>query len=483
VSKAMTDTFPAEYIERIERSILGAIMLRPQDCLPKCSWLTTAHFHDIRHQDIFGAILALEADGVSINENNIFLRLREQGKPTNPVYLFGLADGQLPFLESHWLNAIRTRKAQRDLSELVQKASVPGADIGPIFESVKAVVAQAESPDGRIFDELCARKFSPAQELKDATTVYSLGGVDICTSGNLTAITAHAKAGKSAFLGAMIAATLLTPTTAGADTLKIISKNPDGLALLHFDTEQSPYDHAQLLKRAMKRAERDQMPAWLQSYCLTGMSARNAWQALQMAVREAAAGFKAIHSILIDGVADMVADVNDAEECNAFVAELHDLAIKNDCPIVGVIHFNPGSEKVRGHLGSQLERKAETNLALKKDGEITVAWSEKQRRAPILKENGPSFRWSSTHGMHRSCAPEVSSAVQAAMNQIDAIYADKPSFTYTDLRSAIAAFDGKSSITAERTITKWQRLGLVRKSIGRLYVKGFNDETKLEPEA
>jgi hypothetical protein len=39
--------------------------------------------------------------------------------------------------------------------------------------------------------------------------------------------------------------------------------------------------------------------------------------------------------------------------------------------IVGVIHFNPGGEKTRGHLGSQLERKAETNLRL-----------DKVRRAP-----------------------------------------------------------------------------------------------------
>jgi hypothetical protein len=111
--------------------------------------------------------------------------------------------------------------------------------------------------------------------------------------------------------------------------------------------------------------------------------------------------------VLVDGVADLVVDVNDAGESNTYTAHLHQTAIEHDCAVVCVIHTNPSSEKTRGHLGSQLERKSETNLRLEKSGEITVVFSDKNRRAPIQKENGPRFVWSDEAGMHVSTEAEI----------------------------------------------------------------------------
>jgi len=36
--------------------------------------------------------------------------------------------------------------------------------------------------------------------------------------------------------------------------------------------------------------------------------------------------------------------VNNAEECNDFIAKLHALAISHDCPIISVLHENPAQE-------------------------------------------------------------------------------------------------------------------------------------------
>jgi hypothetical protein len=121
---------------------------------------------------------------------------------------------------------------------------------------------------------------------------------------------------------------------------------------------------------------------------------------LAVVMADAAAAHGGIHAVIIDGIADLVVDVNDSKECNQIVAELHTLAIRYDCAIIAVIHKNPGSDKVRGHLGSQIERKAETNLSLDKEDEVTIVWSQKQRRSPILKKNGPRFRWSDDMKMH-----------------------------------------------------------------------------------
>jgi len=114
----------------------------------------------------------------------------------------------------------------------------------------------------------------------------------------------------------------------------------------------------------------------------------------------------AFHSIIIDGIADLVVDPNDADECFPLITELHALAIRYDTAIILVLHMNPGSqnEKGRGHLGSQLERKSESNLTLTKDGEATVISSTRQRGRPIPKDDkAPSFRWSDERQMHISC--------------------------------------------------------------------------------
>jgi hypothetical protein len=120
-----------------------------------------------------------------------------------------------------------------------------------------------------IIDRLEARIFSPANRPKEPPTRFHLGGINICTPGNLTAISAPPKAGKSAAIGGMIASTF---ADADKDCLGFYSDNRDGLAVVHFDTEQCPYDHWQLVNRALKRAGLEAAPAWLRSYCVTGFS-------------------------------------------------------------------------------------------------------------------------------------------------------------------------------------------------------------------
>jgi hypothetical protein len=87
---------------------------------------------------------------------------------------------------------------------------------------------------------------------------------------------------------------------------------------------------------------------------------------------------------------------NDPDEAFAFIEEWQQLADKYQMVIVCVRHENPGSEtgKTRGHLGSQLERKAESNLRLLKEDIVTVIYREKSRGAHIPKDKGPRFHWS-----------------------------------------------------------------------------------------
>lgn len=74
---------------------------------------------------------------------------------------------------------------------------------------------------------------------------------------------------------------------------------------------------------------------------------------------------------LIDGAGDFVLDVNDIDTAIPFVSRLCAITLKHGCGVFVTLHGNSGalSEKARGHLGSELLRKADCSLFLKVDGD------------------------------------------------------------------------------------------------------------------
>ena len=350
------------------------------------------------------------------------------------------------------------------------------ADLWAAFEQGRPInfftMTPYEPPRDPILEMLDEREIDMNVEPPPLRPIYSLAGTCICTPGNLTSFTGAAKNGKSAAIGAVVASAL--PHTEGADLLGFTSSNPDHTALLWFDSEQSPDDFWHCVHRAVKRAGLQKPPAWLHAYSLTGLGHKRAWEAVQAAMEAASDKHDGLHSILIDGFADMVADVNDPAESNDFIAELHEVAIERACSIIGVIHFNPGGEKTRGHLGSQLERKAETNLRLDKSDQVTTIWSDKQRRAPIPKGSGPCFAWDETAGMHVTVASRGSAKDAAEQESLQAlaeeVFSSHPSMRYSDLQTTLTERLKVSPQTAERRIARMRALTLIKKAAAGLYV-------------
>jgi len=84
------------------------------------------------------------------------------------------------------------------------------------------------------------------------------------------------------------------------------------------------------------------------------------------------------------------------------IDELYRLAgIYNTC-ILCVLHFVPNGLKLRGHLGSELQRKAATILSIEKDEEPTqsVVKALKVRDGSPLDVPLMLFAWDKKAGMH-----------------------------------------------------------------------------------
>jgi hypothetical protein len=323
-----------------------------------------------------------------------------------------------------------------------------------------------------LIKRLETRIYSAAVKPEEPSPRFYLNGIQICTPGNLTTVSAHAKAGKSAAIGAMIASTF---STTNKGCLGFTSNNSHGHAVLHIDTEQTPFDHWESVQRATRRANVTATPPWLQSYCLTGFSSSDIREAIPILMTQSANQFGGVHSVFIDGVADAVNDVNDPTETSSLITEFQKFAIEFNCPILNIIHINPGSDfKTRGHLGSQLERKSETNLRLEKDdGERTVIWADKNRRAPIPKKTAPRFAWSEEAGMHvtvPSMRAEKDNIEREDLAQnFREILADRPAMRYADLQTAVKTKLTVSDKTAERRIKAAVTFGIIKKNFGGLY--------------
>lgn len=301
---------------------------------------------------------------------------------------------------------------------------------------------------------------------------WSIGGKSICTPGNITVIQAQAGSGKSSFIGALLASRCVAMSgQSDCDCLGVTADTNATGKLLWLDTEQSAFDFHAVISRSLRRAKETSTPDWLDAYGLAGSSAKDLRQLLPVLMWHCR--IDGLYGVVLDGFADFVCDVNDSEETDAFVAELHGLAIRYDCPLVGVLHENPGSEngKGRGHLGSQLERKAESVLSLKRDGAASVVFSRKSRRAPILEAEGPRFAWSVEAGMHvslRSAGNARDNAKREKLHDLaEAVFQQKggTGLRYCELVSAIGEIRGVTPSTAEDRFNDMKKFNVITKNV------------------
>jgi hypothetical protein len=311
------------------------------------------------------------------------------------------------------------------------------------------------------------RRFDIANPPPRPVPLLSLGDHVLCTAGNLSNLQAPAKAGKSAVIGAIMAA-MLDGRRQGSDTLGFLSENPDGKALIHLDTEQSRHDHHALVMRSLSRARLDVPPPWFMSFSLADMSIPERVAALELLIEQGGKAHGGVFAVIVDGIADLVFDPNESGECFALVGQLHALAIKHEAAILTVLHENPGAVegKTRGHLGSQLERKAETNLRLAKDSNgITTIFAERARHAHIPRDAGTCFQWSDAAGMHVSCGDartiKASAKATKAREEAAAVFLAGECFTFSELRDAITETLTVAERTATRRIQSWQADGIL----------------------
>ncbi|MCC8174183.1 MAG: toprim domain-containing protein, partial [Odoribacter sp.] len=235
-----------------------------------------------------------------------------------------------------------------------------------------------------------------------AETIITVNTVPLATQGNLLCITGGEGTGKSNYIAAIMAGTI-RDNDLPIDTLGLtIEKNQSGKTLLFYDTEQSEVQLYKNMGNLLRRANMTDKPDYFRVYCLTGMSRKERLQCIIESMDRYYFQYDGIQMVVIDGVADLIKCVNDETESIAIIEEFYRLAgIYNTC-IICVLHFVPNGLKLRGHLGSELQRKAAAILSIEKDEEpeISAVKALKVRDGSPLDVPIMQFSWNKRANMH-----------------------------------------------------------------------------------
>ena len=234
-------------------------------------------------------------------------------------------------------------------------------------------------------------------------SVVAVNGVPLGTQDNLFCITGGEGTGKSNYIAAILAGTLGTERLDAEQTLGLeVTPNPKGLAVLHYDTEQSEAQLHKNLGKTLRRASLASVPDFYHSLYLASLSRKDRLKLIRESMDLFHHKHGGIHLVVIDGIADLIRSANDETESIAIVDELYRLAgIYNTC-IICVLHFVPNGIKLRGHIGSELQRKAAGILSIEKDEnlEFSVVKALKVRDGSPLDVPMTLFGWDKALEMH-----------------------------------------------------------------------------------
>ena len=231
----------------------------------------------------------------------------------------------------------------------------------------------ALSPQMLLLEKL---RITPEKELPKMDFLFRLFDKPCFPRRELVAITGKAKSGKTFVSSMLMAVGSLTPNPSPKGEgsicqlpLKRMHEVP--LHVLWYDTEQSDESTQDILKnRIMKLAadkhglaQADLFDAENNSWSGKMFDVFNvrgvAWKERRSLLCEAVTRCKP-DLVIVDGIRDLVNDINDGMLAQEVMEELMHLATEHKCCIVCVLHQNKGSEdhNLRGWIGTELMNKA-----------------------------------------------------------------------------------------------------------------------------
>ncbi len=206
-------------------------------------------------------------------------------------------------------------------------------------------------------------------EYPDPEYLIEIGGVPTMPKGNLVALSAKWKNGKTFFCD------ILTAIFLGSDQFaSCCSRQTEG-KVLFFDTEQAESDTARIHKTISAMTPQERHNDY-EVFCLreaaidTDVDQNAVVSRFEFISRSIAQEHPDL--VIVDGIADLIYNYNDVIESQDIVSRLAQLANNYKCCIVVVMHQNKSSmdKNMKGHLGTMLYQKCSDVFTVEKHDSV-----------------------------------------------------------------------------------------------------------------
>ena len=216
----------------------------------------------------------------------------------------------------------------------------------------QSVVNHATTDDERLLEQL---RITRDKELPLMQFLFRIFGKPCFPRGELVAVTGKAKSGKTLFTSMLMACCVRE------EVLQVQRPfdDVDGtwecrpIRCLWYDTEQSEQSTQDILKNRVLRLADDS--DFYDIFNVRSLHYEERLRLFEKAVRKYKPDL-----VLLDGVRDLLADINDGVKAQEIVERLMKLAQETSCCLVCVLHQNKGAEdrNLRGWIGTELMNKA-----------------------------------------------------------------------------------------------------------------------------
>lgn len=256
--------------------------------------------------------------------------------------------------------------AQQD----VQHAAMTQADI----EKARQAKQQALEIE-QMLNRLEERRITPTKELPKMEFLFRLFHKPCFPRGELVALSGKAKSGKT------FVSSILMALSFRSQVLSVERIEPKRLHVLWYDTEQSEESTQDILRSRiipMTGIAEDQFP--IDQFDV--FNVRPEGYANRLPMLEAAVHHYQPDLVVLDGIRDLVADINDGIVAQDCIERLMHLASEERCCIVCILHQNKSVEdrNLRGWIGTELKNKAFEVYECSKSSERIFTWSQTDTR-------------------------------------------------------------------------------------------------------
>jgi hypothetical protein len=200
--------------------------------------------------------------------------------------------------------------------------------------------------------------------------LFAFDGEPLLTAQNISVISGKAKSRKSQF-AAIMAAMVINPNSHRSGEWlrmrkpRLTAERPYQRAgVLLFDTEQATYHASAMARRILYMAGRDDgISTPLRTYALRDFHPSDRMMFIAETIARHA---DTCSLIIIDGVRDVVLNINSEDEATLMNSWLLAVTKRHNVHIACVLHENKGTDTLRGHIGTELMNKSEAVFTVTK---------------------------------------------------------------------------------------------------------------------